>query len=419
MQDIIRKTLQAGHLVTWEEVARDGAQAKTLMTGPQRVALARAHGAMYGAHGPNHVIFAAGFPSICKEEFEAMRQVVTEVDNCSLASHGRATRGDIDLAIRAMQGARYGRVTFFFPVSARMSQVLLHQTPKEVFNHGLALARYALDKAAAYDLEIDITLADASRAEVGFVAEAASTLAEEGIGVIKICDSVGEFYPHQSHNFYTSLMQQVSPKAVLGIHQHNDYGFAAVNNLEAIRAGIRLVATSWLGLAERNGLASTEQMVFTMAHQPERLTERLGFESNFWLTRPDLTQLPIIARMVSQFTGVPLKVTDPVVGTGVNTISTGTPFVAPEIFQPYDAEKVLGIAPQIVLTHLASARVISALLDELGLSLSEEQIKVAVNWVKTEAYRRGEAVIPRSEFLTFLAGLTAIPSREGVPTIAS
>src|SRR3712207_4095198 len=117
MQDLVRETARAGKLVIWEEAARDGAQGKTLLSGPQRVALARATGALFGEDGPRHVIFAAGFPSIGRQEVEAMRQLAAEVDNCALASHGRATREDIDLGLEALKGAKYGRVTFFFPLS--------------------------------------------------------------------------------------------------------------------------------------------------------------------------------------------------------------------------------------------------------------------------------------------------------------
>jgi hypothetical protein len=46
---------------------------------------------------------------------------------------------------------------------------------------------------------------------------------------------------------------------------------------------------------------------------------------------------------VSEYTGVDLKVTDPIVGTGVNSISTGTPFVDTKSFQPFDPKAVLDI----------------------------------------------------------------------------
>ncbi|MCZ9343300.1 2-isopropylmalate synthase, partial [Streptomyces sp. TRM76130] len=64
----------------WEESARDGAQAKTLMTPRFRVRLAQETGRVFGDDGPRHVVFAAGFPAVCAEEFEAVRQVAAEAE---------------------------------------------------------------------------------------------------------------------------------------------------------------------------------------------------------------------------------------------------------------------------------------------------------------------------------------------------
>ncbi len=405
MKDVVRHSAQAGQLVIWEEVARDGAQGKTLMTGPQRVALARAQGNMFGEHGPNHLIFAAGFPSICREEFEAVRELVASVDNCYLASHGRATRADVNLGIESMKGARYGRITFFIPVSERMSWTLLHQPPEATLTQAVDLARYALDRGG---MPVDVAFADASRGSVEFVAHAAETLTEEGVSIIKLCDTVGEWYPHQTAQFFPALMERISPKVTLGAHLHNDLGFAFANNLEALKAGLRVVATSWLGLGERNGLPPTEQMLFALGHEPEHLATRLGYENNFWLTPPDLKQIVPLARQVSQITGVPLKITDPIVGTSLNTISTGTPFIAPQLFQPFDPEAVLGVPRQVVLTQLASHRVITAAAEQLGYELNDEQINIAMGWVKSQAYKQESAIISPEKFAIFLEGLLAL-----------
>jgi 2-isopropylmalate synthase len=417
MQDLARESAQSGKLVIWEEAARDGAQAKTLMSGPQRVALARRQGGMFGAHGPHHLIFAAGFPSICREEFEAIRQLVSEVDNCTLASHGRATEADVNLGLRAMQGARYGRVTLFIPVSERMSWTLMHQPPQATLQQARNIVRYALDRAGG--MPVDVAFADASRGEVGFVAETAEALTEEGVSIIKLCDTVGEWYPHQSFRFFTALMARISSKVTLGAHLHNDLGLAFANNLEALKAGVRVVASSWLGLGERNGLVPTEQFIFAVGHEPEQLAERLGYESNLWLTPPDLKQVVPLARQVSQITGTPLKVTDPIVGSGVNTISTGTPFIAPQLFQPFDPQAVLGVSRQVVLTQLASQRVITEVAGRLGFELNPEQTQAAMVWVKTQAYERNKAVISQAEFATFLTGLKALcPTKEAQEVIA-
>ncbi|WP_405443004.1 hypothetical protein OG373_36575 [Streptomyces avidinii] len=62
--DVVRESAAAGRVVLWEESARDGAQAKTLMTPGFRVELARATGRIFGLDGARHVVFAAGFSAV-------------------------------------------------------------------------------------------------------------------------------------------------------------------------------------------------------------------------------------------------------------------------------------------------------------------------------------------------------------------
>jgi 2-isopropylmalate synthase len=102
---------------------------------------------------------------------------------------------------------------------------------------------------------------------------------------------------------------------------------------------------------------------------------------------------------------VPIGVTTPVVGTRVGSISTGTPFVHPETYQQFDPEVLLGMPPRVMLTHLASNRVVRAVAAELGHELDRSQTTVALTWVKDRVYRSGQAVVPHEQFADFLAGL--------------
>ncbi|MFD7902489.1 hypothetical protein ACFV4G_09590, partial [Kitasatospora sp. NPDC059747] len=107
MRDVVRESASAGRMVVWEESARDGAQAKTLMPGSFRVRLACAQGAVFGADGPRHVVFAAGFPAVCAEEFEAVRQVAVEAEGrVSVAAVCRATPADVRQAVASVRGTR-------------------------------------------------------------------------------------------------------------------------------------------------------------------------------------------------------------------------------------------------------------------------------------------------------------------------
>ncbi|MEV7422188.1 MULTISPECIES: hypothetical protein [unclassified Streptomyces] len=87
--------------------------------------------------------------------------------------------------------------------------------------------------------------------------------------------------------------------------------------------------------------------------------------------------------MVSAATGAPLGVTTPIVGDGVGTISTGTPFGHPRLFEPCDPRELLGIEPRVILTHLASARVITAVAACLGHRLDPDRTRAAASWVKS------------------------------------
>lgn len=394
----------AGRVVLWEESARDGAQAKTLMTPDFRVRLAVEQGRIFGADGPRHVVFAAGFPAVCAEEFEAVRRVAVEAEGAvSVAAVCRGTAADVRQAVASVRGTAHVRVMVIVPASEAMAQVMTHRPAREALEAGVALVKEArgLDDQVA----VDVCLADAFRADHGLVATCAAAATAAGAGTVILADTVGDQLPVDVAAIFVRVRAGAGEEVVLASHLHNDLGLGLANTLEAVRAGVRVLSSSWLGLAERSGMVATEQLLFLLAHRAEHTRAILGEDADPWWSAPDLTRLPAIARMVSQETGVPLSVTTPIVGTGVGTISTGTPFVHPHLFQPYDPQELLGITPSVVLTHLASARVVTAVAARLGHDLGREQAPAAMRWVKTQAYRTGRALVDESAFAGYLDGL--------------
>ncbi|MFJ9036666.1 2-isopropylmalate synthase [Streptomyces sp. NPDC102406] len=399
--DAVRESARAGRVVVWEESARDGAQAKTLMSADFRVRLAREQGRIFGADGPRHVVFAAGFPAVCAEEFEAVRQVAVEAEGAvSVAAVCRGTTEDVHQAVASVRGSAQARVMVIVPASEAMAAVMTHRTAREALERGVELVKEArgLDDRVA----VDMCLADASRADHALMAAYAGAVTEAGAGTVILADSVGHQTPEQTCALFTQVAAGAGQNVVLASHAHNDLGLGLANTLQALRAGVRVVSSSWLGMAERSGLVATEQLLFLLAH---RTADILGEGSEPWWSTPELTRLPGIARMVSSETGVPLTVTTPVVGTGVGSISTGTPFVHPALFQPYDPQALLGIEARVVLTHLASARVVTAVAARLGHTLTREQAQAAMGWVKRQAYRSGRAVVDDQHFAGYLDGL--------------
>ncbi|MFJ2738272.1 2-isopropylmalate synthase [Streptomyces sp. NPDC087440] len=416
--DVVRESVRAGRLVVWEESARDGAQAKTLMSAAFRVRLAREQGAVFGEDGPRHVVFAAGFPAVCAEEFEAVRQVADQAEGAvSVAAVCRGTLDDVRQAVASVRGSAHARVMVVVPASEAMAGVMVHRGAREALEEGVALVRAARDLDPG--VATDVCLADASRADHGLMAHFAQAMTAAGAGTVVLADTVGRQLPGEAAEMFRRVAARTDADVVLGSHLHNDLGLGLANTLQALGAGVRLVSSSWLGIAERSGMAATEQLLFLLAHDSARVSALLdpaSQETDLWWTRPDLSRLPGIARMVARETGVPLTVTTPVVGTGVGTISTGTPFVHPELFQPFDPQALLGTAPGVVLTQLASARVVSAVAARLGHRLDREQARAAMGWVKSRAYATNCAVVDDDAFAAYLDGLTApAPAAVAVP----
>ncbi|WP_320781174.1 2-isopropylmalate synthase [Streptomyces sp. CRN 30] len=400
--DVVRQSAQAGRVVVWEESARDGAQAKTLMTPEFRVRLAHETGRVFGADGPRHVVFAAGFPAVCDEEFEAVRRVAAEAGEAvSVAAVCRGAARDVEQAVASVRGTPNARVMVVVPASEAMAQVMVHKTAEEALRGGVELVELArgLDDTVA----VDICFADASRADASLMSDYAQAMTDAGAGLVILADTVGAQLPDACRDMFAAVRAGTGEDVVLGTHLHNDLGLGLANTLQALGTGVRMVSGSWLGIAERAGLVATEQLLFLLARHAE---EFLGAGATPWWTAPDLRRLPAIARMVAEETGIPLSVTTPIVGTGVGTISTGTPFVHPQLFQPYDPAEVLGVQPKVLLTQLASARVITAAATRLGHDLDRDQTRAAMAWVKARAFRTGTAVVDDAAFADYLEGLT-------------
>ncbi|WP_326954408.1 2-isopropylmalate synthase [Amycolatopsis sp. NBC_01286] len=399
--DLVRESALGGRLVLWEESARDGAQGKTLMSGDFRVRLAREHGRVFGGDGPRHVVFAAGFPAVCAEEFAATRRVAVEAaGSVSPAAVCRATLDDVRQACDAVRGTPNARVMIVVPASDVMADAMVHRPAVDALADAVTLVRAVRDGGTG--VIPDVCFADAPRADVDVLAGAANALTEAGAGVIVVADTTGDLLTERCAELFQRLVERVADDVVLASHLHNDLGLGLANTLAAVRAGVRVVSSSWLGVAERSGMVATEQLLFLLAH---RTTELLG-EADLWHTAPDLTRIPAIARAVAAETGLPLTVTTPIVGTGVGTISTGTPFVRPATFQPFDPA-VLGIEPTVVLTHLASTRVLRAVGERAGLVLDRAETAAALAWVKAEAFRRNEAVVPVESLVGFVDAFRA------------
>ena len=388
-----------GRFILCEEAARDGAQGKTLLLAAERRALFARSAAVLGGMGDAALVCMVGFPGIGREEVAVIESVVAEAGHgyqqVVCRSRADELRGGGDLVRRA----RAGRGRFVLPASPAMAGAMLHEDPAAALARGRALLAGALDHAAG-DVSVDVCLADISAADPGHVAAAANALTADGAELIMLADTVGRLHPVGHQRLLAGITRALDPQVVVHCHFHNDLGLALALNLQALALGHRAFGASWLGLGERTGLGHTEELLAALATASEAQLadlgtsrERLGV--HLW----DAHQIAPMAEWLSGHLGLPRRSTDPFVGSGVNAISTGTPFVDPGVFQPYDALRCLGIPARVDLTHLASDRVVDAVARAHGVSLDPASRTAVRLRVKALAYARGAAFVDPREVL--------------------
>lgn len=93
---------------------------------------------------------------------------------------------------------------------------------------------------------------DGYRANPGYALDSVAAAFEAGASRIVLCDTNGGSLPEQVSAAVAAVRSRL-PKAVLGIHAHNDGGVAVANTLVAIAAGCTQVQGTINGVGERCG----------------------------------------------------------------------------------------------------------------------------------------------------------------------
>lgn len=105
---------------------------------------------------------------------------------------------------------------------------------------------------------------DSSRADLGFIKEVMALGHSLGASRFRYCDTVGIMRPHHifEHISYLTSLSLLE----IEMHTHNDFGMATANAISGLEAGAKSVNTTVIGLGERAGNASFEQVLMSLTH---------------------------------------------------------------------------------------------------------------------------------------------------------
>ncbi|MEE4163948.1 MAG: 2-isopropylmalate synthase [Woeseiaceae bacterium] len=272
----------------FDTTLRDGEQAPGCsMTLREKLRVARALADL------NVDIIEAGFPAASPGDFDSVKAIADEDFGPVVCGLARCHPEDIEKVYQAVRSARRHRIHVFVATSAIHREHKLKMAKEEIIKSAVGAIRLARE----YVDDVEFSPEDASRTELGYLAEVVAAAIEAGATTVNIPDTVGYTVPAEFDRLFRHLKDNVPgiDDITLSVHCHNDLGMAVANSLAAVNAGARQVECTINGIGERAGNCSLEEVVMAVKTREEFFGLHTDIET---------TRLYPTSRLVSSITGM-------------------------------------------------------------------------------------------------------------------
>src|SRR5918997_1657480 len=134
-------------------------------------------------------VIEAGFPITSEGDFESVSRIAAEVKGPTIAGLSRIHQQDIERAWEAVKWSARPRIHTFVGTSDLHIEHQMRSNQEEI----LAGAEQAVRFAKSLSPEVEFSPMDATRTEIGYLAEVVAAAVEAGAGVLKNPGTAG--YP--------------------------------------------------------------------------------------------------------------------------------------------------------------------------------------------------------------------------------
>ena len=224
---------------------------------------------------------------------------------------------------------------------------------------------------------------DAGRTPAERLVAYAHALHDIGIKRLRIADTVGLMSPSQVQQLVRRI-RSACPDFDLEFHGHNDLGLATANALAALEAGATHVSATVLGIGERSGNASLEQIAMAM---------RVWNPNSASLHTEHIAML---CELVSRAMGFPIPAWHPIVGLNATRHQSGIHVSAmhkdPASFQPFSPELAGRSGSEIVFGPMGGRESLRHVLRNHGIIPNESLLLTMLQHVRNQMRMLGRCV---------------------------
>ncbi|QFR48835.1 homocitrate synthase [Sulfurimonas lithotrophica] len=242
-----------------------------------------------------------GIPAMGQKEQDDLKEILALNLPIRIMSWNRTTMSDLEASLETGIKA----VDLSVPVSKTLIDVKFGGDKDKLFQNLENVVKVAKQEG----LFVCIGGEDSSRADNEFLKELMSFGASLGADRFRYCDTIGILTPNQT---YENISYLASDNTLdIEMHTHNDFGMATANSIAGIEAGAVSANTTVIGLGERAGNASFEQVLMSLKHQ---------FKEDRDI---DASKLHELVRSVSRAANKPISSSRPIVGANIFSHESG------------------------------------------------------------------------------------------------
>ncbi len=248
-------------------------------------------------------VIEAGFPITSDGDFESVSRIAAEVRGPTIAGLARIHERDIERAFEAVQWSQRPRIHTFVGTSDLHIEHQMRSNREEILLRAQEGVRFAKSLCE----NVEFSPMDATRTDIGYLADVVAAAVEAGADVVNIADTVGYTTPLEFASFLKELQERVPALAyrTLSVHCHDDLGLAVANSLAGVEVGASQIEVAVNGIGERAGNASLEEVVMALVTREDHYGVEVGIETR---------QLANTSRLVSNMSGYEVPPNKAVVG---------------------------------------------------------------------------------------------------------
>jgi 2-isopropylmalate synthase len=386
----------AGPVAINDETLRDGLQSPSVVDPPIETKLRLVH--LMEQIGIEHA--SLGLPAAGPQQKRAVETLCREIrdrrfrlqPNCG----GRTLVADVERILDIVQATGTPIEACLFIGSSPIRQLAEAWDLDQVLRH----TRAAVEFAVREGLAVTYITEDTARSRPDHLRVLLGAAVDAGAARVCLCDTVGAAIPEGTRNlvgWVAQLLRELGAEVGIDWHGHRDRGLGLANTLAAIDAGASRVHGTALGIGERVGNTSTEDILINL--------HLLG------LRRGEIGPLMAYVEAAADALGVSIPANAPIVGrdafrtaTGVHAAavakarSCGDDWLADRVYSSVPASW-LGRRQEIEIGPLSGASNVAWFLRERGLAADAATIDAVVG-----AAKRSDRVLTETEVLAIIEG---------------